>query len=128
MQLPDSLMFRADRSELDIVAGNLLTNAVKYNRDGGRVTVSLDRADGRVRLRVADTGIGLSEDEAAKLFAEFVRIRNDATRDIEGTGLGLSMVRRLARQYGGDATVASEQGVGSTFTVTLAASPDGTEA
>ena len=73
------------------------------------------------RIRVADTGIGMTPDECARLFQEFVRIKNDQTRRIPGTGLGLSIVRKLAQLYGGDATVTSRPGEGSTFTVTLGA-------
>jgi len=83
------------------------------------VTVAIDRADGRWRLRVADTGIGLAPEDAQRLFQDFVRIKNEQTRTIPGTGLGLSIVRKLAQLYGGDATVESEPGAGSTFTVTL---------
>ena len=68
---------------------------------------------------MADTGIGLSPEEASRLFQEFVRIKNDQTRTIPGTGLGLSIVKKLAQLYGGDVTVESEPNVGSRFTVTL---------
>ena len=93
---------------------------MKYNRDGGRVD-GRHRPRGRPlwRLRVSDTGIGLAPEDAARLFQDFVRIKNDQTRTIPGTGLGLSIVKKLAQLYGGDATVESEPGVGSTFTVTL---------
>ncbi len=109
----------ADRGELEIILNNLLTNAVKYNRPGGRVTVRLTGDAERVVLAVSDTGIGLTPEEAAKLFNDFVRIRNEKTRDITGSGLGLSVVKKLALLYGGDATVTSTPDVGSTFTVTL---------
>ncbi len=68
---------------------------------------------------MADTGIGLSPEEAAKLFTEFVRIKNEDTIKVIGSGLGLSTVRKLAQLYGGDASVESVKGEGSTFTVTL---------
>jgi signal transduction histidine kinase len=71
------------------------------------------------RLRVSDTGIGLAADDAKRLFQDFVRVRNAQTRTIPGTGLGLSIVRKLAQLYGGDASVESEPGAGSTFTVTI---------
>jgi signal transduction histidine kinase len=109
----------ADAGELEIVLNNLVSNAVKYNRDGGSVTVSLERKDGAVNIQVADTGIGLTPEESAKLFSEFVRIKNEDTFKILGSGLGLSTVRKLAHLYGGNASVKSERGVGSTFTVTL---------
>ncbi len=102
-----------------IIFNNLVSNAVKYNRERGRVSVTIDRADGFWRVRVADTGIGLTREDAGRLFQDFVRIKNDQTRAIPGTGLGLSIVRKLAQLYGGDATVESEPGAGSTFTVTL---------
>ena len=109
----------ADAGELEIVLNNLVSNAVKYNRDGGSVTVSLERKDGAVNIQVADTGIGLTPEESAKLFSEFVRIKNEDTFKILGSGLGLSTVRKLTHLYGGNASVKSERGVGSTFTVTL---------
>lgn len=120
---PAAVPVTADRGEMEIVLNNLLTNAVKYNRDGGRVDVALSCAGGRARLVVADTGIGLAPDERERLFGEFVRIKNDRTRNILGSGLGLSIVRKLARLYGGDVTVASEPDVGSTFTVEISCEP-----
>jgi signal transduction histidine kinase len=113
----------ADRGELEIICNNLLTNAVKYNRDQGQVDAHVERAGAEVRLRVVDTGIGLTAEDAGRLFNEFVRIKNDQTRRIEGSGLGLSIVKKLAQLYGGDATVASTPGVGSTFTVVLHDAP-----
>jgi two-component system sensor histidine kinase/response regulator len=116
---PGPLTMVADAGELEIVLNNLVSNAVKYNRDGGTVTVALDRKDDAVRIQVADTGIGLTPEESAKLFSEFVRIKNEDTFKILGSGLGLSTVRKLASLYGGEASVQGEKGVGSTFTVTL---------
>ncbi|HUK14606.1 MAG TPA: ATP-binding protein [Thermoanaerobaculaceae bacterium] len=113
----------ADPGEIEIVLNNLLSNAVKYNRDGGRVGVEL-RSDGSaVVLRVSDTGIGMSQEEAAKLFGEFVRIRNAKTRNILGSGLGLSIVRKLVQLAGGEIAVSSRPDVGTTFTVTLPREP-----
>jgi len=109
----------ADRVEMEIILNNLVSNAVKYNRDGGRVDVTIEAADGTARVTVADTGIGLSQPDAERLFQDFVRIKNDKTRNILGSGLGLSIVKKLATLYGGDAVVQSQEGVGSTFTVTL---------
>jgi two-component system, sensor histidine kinase and response regulator len=108
-----------DANELEMIFNNLVSNAVKYNRNGGSVAVHLSRRDDVVRISVTDTGIGLTKEECAKLFNEFARIRNHETANIVGTGLGLSTVRRIARMYGGDAEVRSAPGVGSTFAVTL---------
>jgi two-component system, sensor histidine kinase and response regulator len=126
LRAPEQVEMVADPSELEIILNNLVSNAVKYNKDGGSVTVALERkppADGGkagpVKIQVADTGIGLAPEEAAKLFHEFMRIKNEETYKILGSGLGLSTVRKLAQLYGGDATVKSEKGKGSIFTVTL---------
>ena len=109
----------ADRNEIEIIFNNLLSNAVKYNRAGGRVDVHLSGDEQRVTIAVSDTGIGLTPDDAGRLFRDFVRIKNDQTRHITGSGLGLSLVKKLALMYGGNATVTSKPGAGSTFTVTL---------
>jgi signal transduction histidine kinase len=110
---------KADRGELEIILNNLVSNAVKYNRDGGSVRVAVRREGGAVVIAVSDTGIGMTKEDAARLFGEFVRIKTDKTRDILGSGLGLSIVRKLAILYGGDVSVTSEPDVGSTFTVVL---------
>ena len=109
----------ADRSEMEIVLNNLLSNAVKYNRAGGRVTLTLESQSDGVQVAVSDTGIGLSPEEVGQLFREFYRVKNPHTRNILGSGLGLSIVKKIAVLYGGGVTVQSEAGVGSTFTVIL---------
>lgn len=120
LHAPETLPLRADPNELEIVMNNLLTNAVKYNRDGGRVDVTLSRTDdGAVKIQVADTGIGMTPEEAARLFTEFVRIKNKKTRQIPGTGLGLSILKKIVQLYQGDVTVASIPDEGSTFTAWL---------
>lgn len=113
------VILQADSAELSIILNNLVSNAIKYNRDGGRVDVNLSRDGTRTVIAVADSGIGLSEQEAAKLFKDFVRIKNEKTKDILGSGLGLSTVKKLALMYGGDITVDSTPDAGSTFTITL---------
>ena len=110
---------RADRGEMEIILNNLVSNAIKYNRNGGTVTVALGRTGGGVTLEVADTGIGMTPEETARLFQDFVRIKNEKTRNIIGSGLGLSIVKKLAMLYGGDVSVASKPDAGSTFTVAL---------
>ncbi|MCL5734538.1 MAG: ATP-binding protein [Actinobacteria bacterium] len=110
---------QADPEEIEIILNNLISNAVKYNKDGGEVTVSVAHVGAGARITVADTGVGLKPEESARLFNEFVRIKNDDTLKIMGSGLGLSTVRKIAHLYGGEATVMSKEGAGSTFTVTL---------
>jgi len=114
---------RADPGEVEIVLNNLVSNAVKYNRDGGHVSIRLSRTSDAAIVTVSDTGIGLTTEEAGKLFNEFTRIKNAQTVRILGSGLGLSTVRKIANMYDGEATVQSEPGVGSTFTVTLRDAP-----
>ncbi len=116
---PQSLPMRADAGELEILLGNLAGNAVKYNRDGGEVLLGLEEGEGQVRVLVRDTGIGLSAEEQGRLFGEFVRIRNEHTRHISGSGLGLSIVKRICALYGGDVSVESTPGLGSCFTAVL---------
>jgi signal transduction histidine kinase len=117
------LVMEADRGELEMLAGNLISNAIKYNRDAGRVEVQIRGRSDVIELAVADTGIGLAPEEAARLFEDFVRIRNAQTRKIPGSGLGLSIVRKIAELYGGEAEVQSTVGQGSTFTVRLRRHP-----
>jgi len=109
-----------DRERLQQVLLNLLSNAVKYNRDSGTVTVSWEMAvDGRVSIDVTDTGIGIAPEQMGRLFTPFERLGAELT-GVEGTGLGLILVRRLVEALGGTVSVRSEQGVGSTFRVELA--------
>jgi signal transduction histidine kinase/HPt (histidine-containing phosphotransfer) domain-containing protein/ActR/RegA family two-component response regulator len=102
---------------------NLLSNAIKFTEHGGvRVragTLPLGGGRTRATLAVTDTGIGLGEDQLARLFQPFVQADSSTTRQFGGTGLGLSIVQRLAQAMGGDVAVESAAGIGSTFTVTL---------
>jgi signal transduction histidine kinase len=122
MACAGDMVLNSDRGELEIILNNLVSNAVKYNHDGGEVDVTLDGDAQTLRVAVKDTGIGISAEEQTKLFGEFSRIKNPQTRNILGSGLGLSIVRRLARLNGGDVSLTSAAGAGSTFTVTLARS------
>jgi two-component system sensor histidine kinase/response regulator len=125
LHAPDPVVMQADRGEIEIMLNNLVSNAVKYNRDGGRVDVTVSDGPAGVTMVVKDTGIGMTKEETAKLFGEFVRIKNAKTRNILGSGLGLSILRKLATLYGGDVTVVSQPDVGTTFTVHLPADAPG---
>jgi signal transduction histidine kinase len=127
LHAPGPVVLRADRGEIEIVLNNLVSNAVKYNRAGGRIDVTVSGGPQGVTLVVKDTGIGLTKEETGKLFGEFVRIKNAKTRNIMGSGLGLSIVRKLATLYGGDVTVSSQPDVGTTFTVHLSAANTGND-
>lgn len=119
LDAPVTLPLRADPGELEIIFNNLISNAVKYNREGGDVDIALGLDGDAVTIRVSDTGIGMTPEEAAMLFNDFVRIKNEKTRTILGSGLGLSTVKKLATLYNGSVSVESTPDVGSTFTVVL---------
>jgi len=111
---------RADREKVQQIVINLLSNALKFTPAGGRVRVEARRGGGpTVSLSVADTGIGIAADKQASVFDPFVQVDMSRTRRSEGSGLGLAISRDLARGMGGDLTVASTPGEGSTFTLTL---------
>ncbi|MDF1502135.1 ATP-binding protein [Roseisolibacter sp. H3M3-2] len=115
---------RADPEKLRQVLLNLLGNAVKFTEPGGRVTLACatDRAAGVIRVRVGDTGRGIPPDQLERIFEPFVQVDRHRTHESQqGVGLGLAISRELARAMGGDLTVESAPGVGSTFTVTLPA-------
>jgi signal transduction histidine kinase len=113
----------ADSMRLKQILLNLLTNACKFTKEGEVALRVRKVADGRdwVELAVADTGIGLTAEQQAKLFQEFTQADSLTARRYGGTGLGLALSRKLARMMGGDVTVASEPGKGSVFTVRLPA-------
>jgi signal transduction histidine kinase len=119
LHAPSPVCMTADRSEIEMILNNLVSNAIKYNRDGGVVDITLSRDGEKTRIAVADTGIGMTPEEVGRLFGEFVRIRNEKTANVLGSGLGLSIVKRLAMLYDGDCLVESKPDEGSTFTVVL---------
>jgi signal transduction histidine kinase len=113
--------FNADPMRLKQILLNLLSNACKFTKEGEVALRVRQVADGRdwIELAVADTGIGLTPEQQAKLFQEFTQADSLTARRYGGTGLGLALSRKLARMMGGDVTVASEPGAGSVFTVRL---------
>ena len=98
---------------------NLLTNAVKFTPAGGTVRLAAEEVDGMYRISVRDTGVGIAPEDIPRVFEEFRQVGTDAARKAEGTGLGLSLTRRLVELHGGRIEVASVVGEGSTFTFTL---------
>jgi signal transduction histidine kinase/ActR/RegA family two-component response regulator len=118
--LPDKIATDALRVRQVLV--NLVGNAVKFTELGGvTVTVGYDRATSSLRFSVTDTGIGMEPDQVERLFAPFTQADTSMSRRFGGTGLGLSISRRLAHMLGGDIRVESQAGVGSTFTLMIAA-------
>jgi two-component system, OmpR family, phosphate regulon sensor histidine kinase PhoR len=112
-------MVRADRADLDRIFMNLVSNAIKYNRDGGTLEVRVADDPAGWAVAISDTGIGMSGPEREGLFREFYRVKNEKTAGIPGTGLGLVTVKRVLSDYGAKIAVASKPGKGSTFTVTF---------
>ena len=115
--LPADCRLHADRQRLQRVIANLLDNALKYTPPGGQVGVALVDDGSRVRLTFADTGVGISPEETARIFERFYR--SDRSRSQPGNGLGLALCLANVRAHGGEISVESDPGRGSTFTVTL---------
>lgn len=113
-----AIWVRADPQRLQQVFMNLLSNSCKYNRPGGHVTVSAHQDGHRVVFDILDEGLGMSEDETQQLFQPFKRIHAHI-HAMEGTGLGLYIVKMLVERMNGTVVVRSQKGVGSTFSVTL---------
>ncbi|MEW1805663.1 sensor histidine kinase [Arthrobacter sp. SLBN-53] len=119
--VPSPLWAYADPLRIGQVLDNLVSNAIKYSPDGGRVSISA-RADNQwVRLSVTDTGMGMSTEDAAKAFNRFFRSESARRAAIPGAGLGLSITRMIVERHGGSIMCESGEGQGSTFTVTLPA-------
>ena len=117
LNLSEDCLVLATDDDLYQIAFNLMENAVKYNRPGGRVMVDLLSEEDRVVLRVADTGVGIPEEDLPKIFDRFYRVDKARSRAAGGTGLGLSIVRDTVKQHGGTITVARREPEGSVFTV-----------
>ena len=113
------LAVRADHETLQQVMINLASNAVKFTDAGGRITLAAEARGDFVRLQVRDTGRGIPPDKLEAIFEPFVQVESGLTRTVQGSGLGLAIARDLARGMGGDLTVESHAGDGSTFTATL---------
>jgi len=97
----------------------LISNAIKYNKDGGKVDISIDQIADCIEIKVVDTGIGMSASEIEKIFDDFVRIKTEKTKHIAGSGLGLSIVKKLIDNYGGKIEVISIPDKGSTFIIRI---------
>jgi len=113
----------ADSLKLKQILLNVLSNAIKFTESGGNVTVSAGMAeDGGVDIQIADTGIGMSEDEVALAFQPFAQVESTLNRKYEGTGLGLPITKTLIELHGGGLSLKSAPGVGTTVTIHLPAS------
>ena len=113
----------AERQSVEQVLTNLIDNAIKYTEPGGRVEVRVEPSEAWVEARVSDTGLGIPEQDLARIFERFYRVDKARSREMGGTGLGLSIVRHLVQRMGGDIAVDSELGKGSTFSFRLPRKP-----
>jgi two-component system phosphate regulon sensor histidine kinase PhoR len=123
LESPDEAPCYADRGDLERIFGNLISNGIKYNREGGRLLVSVRRGRSGSgcgwEVSFEDTGIGMAAAEVSGLFQDFYRVRSPRTEGIPGTGLGLATVRRVLDEYNGTISVESTPDVGSRFVVAL---------
>ena len=127
--LPPELVAYTDPGRVRHMLFNLLKNAIKFTpKDGPRVLVSGRAIGGGVEISVADSGIGIALEDQETIFDEFTQVDHGPSRSLDGTGLGLTLTRRLAALVGGTIRVESAPGVGSTFTIWLPATAAGTEA
>jgi len=108
-----------DKDLIRIAITNLLSNAVKYNCDGGEVRLTIEETEDAVQIRVADTGIGVSEDEAAKIFDKFYRSTDDRVRSISGHGLGLALTKQIIELHHGSLSLNHERAEGAEFIINL---------
>ena len=110
---------KADVSEITRLFTNLISNAIKYNKESGSIYIIAHQENNYVCIKIRDTGIGMKPEERDRLFSEFYRAKNEMTRGISGTGLGLSIVKKIVESYYGKIEVESVFGYGTTFTIHL---------
>ncbi len=113
----------ADRGKFKQILTNLLSNAVKFTPAGGRVTLSTEKEGDTLRVSVEDTGIGIRPEDQERIFAAFIQVDGSYARRYQGTGLGLTLVRRFVQMHGGEISVQSDVGKGSLFTFRLPLHP-----
>jgi signal transduction histidine kinase len=116
---PENLNLLADRCEMDIIFNNLLSNAIKYNIENGKIDLTLEKRPDSTVIRIKDTGIGIAQQDQKKLFREFTRIKNEKTRDVSGTGLGLCIIKNIVELYQGTIDVRSTVNQGTIFTIRI---------
>jgi signal transduction histidine kinase len=119
VEVKNDVVIMADPDDMEIVFNNLISNAVKYNKVGGKADITIDSSDGDAVVIISDTGIGINKNDTENLFTEFVRIKNEKTRNISGSGLGLSIVKKVIELYHGTIDVESTPDVGTVFTIRL---------
>jgi two-component system sensor histidine kinase VicK len=112
---PQSSVVEGDEAQLREAIENLMQNAIKYTPEGGLISVRLHRQQDAIHFEVEDNGYGIPREQQARLFQPFYRAKMPATRNIEGTGLGLHLVKKIVERHTGHMHFMSEEGRGSTF-------------
>jgi two-component system phosphate regulon sensor histidine kinase PhoR len=121
-EVPEGLAVQADRDRLVQILVNLVDNAVKFTPEGGRIRIeSTTGPDGRVEVRVRDSGIGIPSTDLPRITERFYRVDKTRSREIGGTGLGLAIVKHLVQAHGGELRIESTLGHGTTVSFTLPA-------
>lgn len=115
----EKVYFNIDPNDLEIIFNNLLSNAVKYNKKGGKITCCVKDRDTFIEVLIQDTGIGISEEDQKKLFQDFFRIKNEHTQSIPGSGLGLSIVKKILENYNSSIKLESKLNDGTKVFITL---------
>jgi two-component system phosphate regulon sensor histidine kinase PhoR len=116
-------LVQADRTAMESLFTNLVSNAVKYTGAGGKVMISFGDQGNFVKVAVTDTGLGMKKEELSRIFDKFYRVKSSETRHIIGTGLGLAIVKNIVTDHHGSVAVESELGKGTTFSVLLPKAP-----
>ncbi len=119
LKIPEGVKLFSDRKLLHAALKNLIDNAVKYNREGGKVEVTFIKHQREVEIRICDTGLGIPKSHIPFIFERFYRVEKSRSRKMGGTGLGLSIVKLAVEKLGGSVKVESEEGKGSCFSVIL---------
>jgi signal transduction histidine kinase len=118
LELPHELSpLSLDKDLFRVALNNLLTNAIKYNRPGGSVTLGAEESDSQIMIEVKDTGLGISEQDQARIFDKFFRADSDEVRQKPGHGLGLALAKNIIDVHHGKLRLVSTLGQGSTFTI-----------
>lgn len=109
----------ADKNEMEIILNNFVSNAVKYNKENGKVYITIHQKADALVLTIEDTGIGIKKEDQELLFQDFVRIKNEQTKFVTGSGLGLSIAKKIVGLYQGTIEMESQPDVGSKFTIKI---------
>ncbi len=116
---PDLPEITADKERIEQVVINIISNAIKYTPDSGKITLSAAPMEDGIEIRVSDTGVGIPKDDLPHIFERFYRVEKARTSETGGTGLGLAIAKEIVEAHGGDISIESEQGVGSTVIILL---------